>query len=90
MRFLTELEGAFGWLGQKGVYRQVPLFRRGTAIFAKWGAGYIRLRASGATSTPSVVWHELDGGDLYWVITRPMKDPAYEDRATSDSAIAAE
>jgi hypothetical protein len=75
--FLAELEGATGWLGQKGVYRQVPLYRRGDAIFAKWGAGYIRLRASGATSTPNVIWLELDGGDLYRILTAPMKDPLY-------------
>lgn len=77
MNFLSELEGATGWLGSRGVYRQVPLYRRGEALFAKWGAGYVRLRASGSTSCPAVVWHELEGGDLYLIRMPPMKDPSY-------------
>lgn len=75
MQFVSVIEGAFAWMYTKGIFRQVPLYIRGEAIFAKWGAGYVRLRANGATSNPNIRWNELDGGDLCSIQVRDMKDP---------------
>lgn len=90
MTFIAELEGAFAWMGSGGVYKQVPLFYRGEALFAKWGGGYIRLRSSGATSAPKVIWYELDGGDLFRIETKPMKDPSFNKLFPGSALVAAE
>ena len=44
----------------RGVFSQVPLFRRGSELFAKHGGGFIRLMARGTTSTPNVSWIDMD------------------------------
>jgi hypothetical protein len=90
MPFITELEGAFAWIGTGGVYRQTPLYYRGEALFAKWGAGYVRLRAHGATSAPKVIWHDLDGGDLFHIENEQGKDPRSTKLFPGSAKIAAE
>ena len=54
MSLFTVLEGATAVLKSKGVYRQVPVYTRRGLLFARWGAGFISLRADGATSLPDV------------------------------------
>lgn len=54
-------------LRSRGVFRQVPVYRRNTAphlraeLYAKWGAGFIMLRTKGGTSRPDVTWEYLEG-----------------------------
>ncbi len=47
----------------KGVYRQVDLYRRGANLYAKNGNGFIRLYPNQGTSVPSIVWRDLDPGE---------------------------
>lgn len=44
----------------KGVYQQVPVFRRQDRLYAKRGSGFVRLGGHGFTSAPSVSWEDLD------------------------------
>lgn len=46
----------------KGVYRQVPIYERKSAIYARQGAGFVRLNAGGGTSNPNIRWAEIDAG----------------------------
>lgn len=48
--------------GKNGLYRQVDLFQRGGRVFAKYGAGFLRLHPQGGTSNPAVAWLDLDPG----------------------------
>lgn len=59
MSAFKELPGDTALLVSGGVYRQAPLFERNGVLFAKWGAGFIRLTVTGATSAPAVQMHEL-------------------------------
>lgn len=43
-----------------GVYRQIPIFERGGKIYARHGAGYVRLFQGGQTSAPNVRWSDID------------------------------
>ena len=62
MHFFSKIENAFVLLKTAGVYRQADLYRRGEHLFAKAGAGYIRLGISGETSAPRTHWLEIDPG----------------------------
>ena len=46
----------------RGVYRQAHLYRRGDALYARHGAGFVRLHSKGGTSVPSLSWKEIDAG----------------------------
>lgn len=46
-------------LKARGVYRQAKVYRRGTDVFAAWGAGFIRLLGSHGTTLPNVSWLDL-------------------------------
>lgn len=59
MSAFRELEGDSALLQSNGVYRQVPIFERNGVLFAKWGAGFVRLSQTGATSSPTVQFTEL-------------------------------
>lgn len=48
-------------LRSRGVFRQVPVFRRGQQLFAKYGAGFIMLRTAGGTSVPYISWDHIEG-----------------------------
>lgn len=56
-----EVDNAAAILASKGVYKQVKLFRRGQALFAQYGGGYIRLYEKG-TSLPNIRLEDLDVG----------------------------
>lgn len=60
MPFITIIEGAVALLHTKGVYRQVNIYQRGSSLYAKWGTGFVRLAAGGATSATNVRWAEID------------------------------
>jgi hypothetical protein len=61
------VENAVAILRSKGVYRQVPIYTRTNPttyeaeLFAKWGGGFIGLRAHGGTTVPHVMWEHVDG-----------------------------
>lgn len=42
-----------------GVFRQVDLYSWKGELFAKFGAGYIRLNEDGSTSQPKIRWIDL-------------------------------
>lgn len=60
MNFITAIPEGQAIINSRGVYRQVPIYERGGKIYAKYGAGFVRLSQGGATSSPSVRWAELD------------------------------
>lgn len=60
MNFITAIPEGQAIIHSKGVYRQVPLYERGGRIYAKHGAGFVRLSQGGATSAPNVRWAEID------------------------------
>ena len=62
MDFFTAVPDAQAILHSKGVYRQVALYTRGDKVYAKWGAGFVRLSQGGATSHPNVRWADFDPG----------------------------
>lgn len=47
-------EGDTAVLVDRGVFRQVPLYVNKGHLFAKVGAGFVRLSADGATSKPNL------------------------------------
>ena len=53
-----EVTGATAILRCRGVFRQCGVFRRGDALYAKHGTGFLRLYATG-TSVPHVTLDEL-------------------------------
>jgi hypothetical protein len=63
-KLFHEIEQAQAVLASGGTYQQVKLYYRfdGTEhqLFAKRGAGYVRLLGSGGTSVPAVRWLDLD------------------------------
>lgn len=60
MNFFTAIPEAQGIIHAAGVYSQVPLYERGGKVYAKRGAGFVRLSQGGATSAPNVRWAEID------------------------------
>ncbi len=44
----------------RGVFHQVPVYRRGDRLYAKHGSGFIRLEGNGNTTAPSVIYVDLD------------------------------
>jgi hypothetical protein len=47
-------------LRNRGVYRQAKVFRRGEALYASYGAGFVRLYKDGGTSLPNLSWDEME------------------------------
>lgn len=47
-------------LRSNGVYKQAKAYRRGTAIYAGHGNGFVRLCAKPGTSNPNISWDETD------------------------------
>lgn len=88
MKYFSILNGATALIHANGVYQQVELYARGTSIYAKKGAGYIRLGIGGATSAAKVRWSEFDQGDDAKIIEKSGNAPMLESR--SDMKVAAE
>ena len=66
MQFFTIITDAKAIIHSRGVYRQVDLYLRGDRVFAKHGAGFVRLNAGGTTSAPNIRWAEIDTPDGEW------------------------
>jgi len=59
MQFFTSIEGS-ALLLSGGVYREAALFvNEKNEVFAKHGAGVIRLYPNNGTSAKSIVWREI-------------------------------
>jgi hypothetical protein len=57
-----QVQGAVCILRSKGVFKQVDVFVYGKRLFAKWGGGFIGLKAhSNGTTLPSVTWEHIEG-----------------------------
>lgn len=66
MGFFKHIEGEAAVLVDKGVYRQVDLYERDGVLYAKVGAGFVKLYATGATTKPSTRVETLSfDGALY-------------------------
>lgn len=77
MQLITRLENAFAWILCKGSYQQAPLYARNKQVFAKYGAGYIRLSAQGSTSKADVRWLEIDPGDVALLDLPQNREPVF-------------
>ena len=66
MNYFTAIPEGQAITHTKGVYRQSPIFQRGGKIYARHGAGYVRLMQGGSTSAPSVRWAEIDTPEGQW------------------------
>lgn len=61
MRFHV-IDDAAVILRSRGVYRQTKVYRRGDALYAGYGGGFLRLCGNSGTSRPDVSWDEIDAG----------------------------
>ncbi|MEM9734729.1 MAG: hypothetical protein AAF903_14800 [Pseudomonadota bacterium] len=52
--FFQQVEGNAAILSNDGLWRQTDLYTLNGQLFAKWGAGFIRLKADRSTSKPRV------------------------------------
>jgi len=43
-----------------GVYKQVKVYVRGTALYAGLNGGFVRLYKDGGTGVPAVSWDDMD------------------------------
>lgn len=60
MKYFSAIEEGQAIVLSNGSYRQVPIFERGGRVYAKYGAGLVRLNKGGSTSSKNVRWSELD------------------------------
>ncbi|MEM9762128.1 MAG: hypothetical protein AAF968_06415 [Pseudomonadota bacterium] len=72
-----KIEDGAAIIRSKGVFRQVDIYRRGTRIYAKYGAGFVGLMTGGTTTKTDVRWFGVDfaesgGGEgAYYVEIEP-------------------
>ncbi len=62
--FFKELEGEAAVLVDNGVYRQVPIYTRLGFLYAKTGAGFVRLMADGSTSKAKMRLETISTNEL--------------------------
>jgi hypothetical protein len=63
MDYFTEIPDATAITCSNGVYRQVKMYARGDRVYARHGAGFVRMHQGQTTSAPGVRWIEFDGAD---------------------------
>lgn len=54
-----KLDDAHVVLRSQGVYRPAPLYAHNGFLYAKFGAGYVKMSKHGATSKAAVTWDDL-------------------------------
>lgn len=59
MNLFHEIAGAQVIITSRGVYQQVPAFRKGKQVYAKYGSGFVRLLGGSGTTAPQVSWQEI-------------------------------
>lgn len=89
MNDLIALEGAFVWIIHRGIYSALPLYARKETLFAKKGAGYLKLLGNGATSLDKLYWKEFNGGPQFIVSDNGFKPPTFKANRRNRTAIAA-
>ena len=62
MNFFSIIPEGQAIVHQRGVYRQVPIYERDGKVYAKYGAGFVRLIQGGSTSAINIRWAEIDPG----------------------------
>lgn len=69
----------------RGVYRQSAVFSRAGKVYAKYGAGFVRLMQGGASSHPNIRWVDIDTGEIktierhgYLLLSGPLLTVAAE------------
>lgn len=62
MRFNKVDDGA-AITRSRGIYRQVDIYEREGKLYAKHGAGLVRLYKGGGTSNKDIKWSDIDPGD---------------------------
>jgi hypothetical protein len=72
MDLFTEVQDGVAILISKGVFTQVPLYRRGNMLYCKHGAGYLKLLAGGITTRPDVKWLDFNVGTDFRHETTPL------------------
>lgn len=60
MNYFSEIPEGQAIVCSGGVYRQTPIAQRKGLIYAKYGAGYVRLHSGGGSSHPKLRWYEID------------------------------
>lgn len=64
MELFQIIDGAHAILFSRGVYKQSKVFRRGTAVFAQSGSGFVRLLQGGSTTAPAIAWKDVEGDGI--------------------------
>lgn len=54
------IEDAAVIVRKAGVYKQVKVYVRGTALYAGLNGGFVRLYKGGGTGVPNVSWDDID------------------------------
>lgn len=54
MAYFRELDGDAAILIRRGVFLQCPLYIQGSNVYARYGAGFVRLANDGSTSSPAL------------------------------------
>lgn len=90
MAYFTIITGASALVHTGGVYRQTDLYARGTAVYAKYSAGFIKLGIGGATSAPRTRWADFDAGETAIITENPGTAPQYEGEREGKALEAAE
>lgn len=61
--WITPIDEGQAIIYANGIYRQVPIAERAGRIYAKYGAGYVRLHQRGGSSHSKVKWYQIFPGD---------------------------
>lgn len=88
MQYFSDIPEGKAIVHSRGVFRQVGIAERGGRVYAKYGAGYVRLNSSGTTSSPNVRWAELDPGE--GTITEKVHEVRWTPNETAKVVEAAE
>lgn len=64
MDLFHALTDGFAILRKRGVFTQAPLYRRGTAIYARLGSGFVKLLSNHNTTHPDVRWEDYQADDV--------------------------
>jgi hypothetical protein len=67
MDYFEVIDDGQAIIRSNGVFRQVPIAVRDGKIYAKYGAGYVKLSGHGDTSRSRVFWHQIDPGEGRYV-----------------------
>lgn len=64
MELFHVIEGGVVHLRSKGLYRQANVYHRGRDVFAKVGAGFVRLHGHRGTTKPDIAWEDIEAAGV--------------------------